>query len=98
MKAADPNTTRVIFLRICAFTNPLTELNISIEITNQFNGLDWSLLVKHLEFEGHVFRFRKNETYVPSLRGLVKQYNQQLCISSEITNSNRGFHGSYQNY
>ena len=32
---------------------------------------------------GHVFRWRcKSETRVPSSRGLVKRYNQELCISS----------------
>ena len=65
---------------------------------NAINGLDWSLLVKHLELEiyttlgyivllillnlGHVFRFRivESETRVPSSKGIVKQYNQELCI------------------
>ena len=57
----------------------------------QFNGLDWSLLVKHLVIKDihaecaecvNTFGWRcESETRVPSSRGLVKQYNQELCIS-----------------
>ena len=35
---------------------------------------------------GHVFQVQEElETSVPSSRGLVKQYNQELCISSNTT-------------
>ena len=65
----------------------------------QFNGLDWSLLVKHLEFEdGHnswLYWFTNPlefpSSWTPSSRGLVKQYNQELCISSNyIRKTNTG--------
>ena len=42
-------------------------------IVNYFNGLDSSLLVKHLVI--------KDGTRVPSSRRLVKQYNKELSIS-----------------
>ena len=55
----------------------------------KFNGLDWSLLVKHLDYEyihnSWLYCFTislESETRVPISRGLVKQYNQGLCISS----------------
>ena len=58
---------------------------------NQFNGLDWSLLVKHLVIKD----IHNSWLYcVPSSRGLVKQYNQELCISlisyknTEVSNNN----------
>ena len=59
------------------------------KLCEQINGLDWSLLVKHLEFEdihnSHTYGWRcESETRVPSSRGLVKQYNQELCISLNI--------------
>ena len=47
----------------------------------QFNGLDWSLLVKHLEFEDKHNSWLYCFTNRLKL-GLVKQYNQELCISS----------------
>ena len=46
-----------------------------------FNGLDWSLLVKHLELKIHT-----TLGYIVSLillnLGYVKQYKQELCLSS----------------
>ena len=48
------------------------------EVAVQFNGLDWSLLVKHLEFEDI-----HNSWLYCFTNGLVEQYNQELCISSK---------------
>ena len=55
--------------------NPLITLDIYTAL-----GYIVSLILLNL---GHVFRFRiESETkHVPSSRGLVKQYNQELCIS-----------------
>ena len=47
-----------------------------------FNGLDWSLLVKHPVIEDvHNFWLYRFTSELGSSRGFVKRYNQKLCIS-----------------
>ena len=65
------------------------------QLLNHFNGLDWSLLVKHLVIEDmhnswlncftnplELGTRCESKTRVPSSKGFVKQFNQELCISS----------------